>query len=119
MADKEWAKRRMGEKEPRIWWGEKLGAPTLWLPLNLSRAGFEPRRGRTTSPGLERTENDQILGDATCTHGSNPARSSQARWCPFVRAEIFALPDPGSLFTNAPIRRRAASRRGLWLVAQY
>jgi hypothetical protein len=27
--------------------------------------------------GLERPENDHVLGDATRTHGSNPARSSQ------------------------------------------
>jgi hypothetical protein len=43
---------------------------------------------------LDTPVNDHILGDATCTHGSNPARFSQARWYPFARAEIFALPIP-------------------------
>src|SRR5580700_5335914 len=57
--------------------GEKLGAPRMWLTGKMSRAGFEPRRGCTTSPGLDRPENDDILGDARRTHGSNPARSSQ------------------------------------------
>src|SRR4029077_8012222 len=43
----------------------------------LFRAGFEPLRGCTTPPGLERPENDHILGDATRRHGSNSTRSSQ------------------------------------------
>jgi len=35
------------------------------------------RHGDTaTPPGLESPENDHILGDATRTHGSNPARIS-------------------------------------------
>jgi len=41
--------------------------------------------------GLERPENDHILGDAARTHGSNPARSSQRSGFRFPRAEIFAL----------------------------
>jgi hypothetical protein len=38
-------------------------------------------------PGLERPENDHILGDATRTHGSNPARSSQRSGIRFPRRD--------------------------------
>jgi hypothetical protein len=68
--------RRWRIKAPNRW-GEKLGAPRMSLTVKLFRAGFEPLRGSTTPSGLERPENDHILGDATRTHGSNPARSSQ------------------------------------------
>jgi hypothetical protein len=83
-------------------WGEELGAPRTWLTAKISRAGFEPRRGCTTSPGLDRPENDQIMGAARRTHGSNPARSSQGRWYPFSRAEIFAPPILGPIRPFAP-----------------
>ncbi len=58
-------------------WGEDLGAPRIGHLDYAVRAGFEPRRGGRSAPGLERPENDHILGDATRTHGSNPARCSQ------------------------------------------
>jgi hypothetical protein len=32
-------------------WGEKLGAPTVWLTPRLCRAGFEPFRGRGRALG--------------------------------------------------------------------
>src|SRR5258707_11181677 len=73
---------RMGETGPSIGWGEELGAPRMWLIAKMFRAGFEPRRGCTTSRGLDRTENDDILGDAKRTRGSNPGRSSPGRWYP-------------------------------------
>jgi hypothetical protein len=56
--------------------------------MRLIRAGFEPRRGCTTPPGLERPENDHILGDATRTHGSNPARFSQRSGIRFPRRDF-------------------------------
>jgi hypothetical protein len=36
---------------PPDWWGEKLGAPIVWLTPRLSRAGFEPFRGGGRAPG--------------------------------------------------------------------
>jgi hypothetical protein len=38
------------------------------------RAGFEPRRGRANSQRFEAAETRDTLGDASRTHGSNPAR---------------------------------------------
>jgi hypothetical protein len=55
-------------------WGEDLGAPkTTFFPTFL-RAGIEPRRGRPTSVHFQATRTDDTLDEATCTHGSNPAR---------------------------------------------
>jgi len=45
--------------------------------MRVIRAGFEPRRGRATSQGLDGPQNDHTLGLATRTHGSNPPRSGQ------------------------------------------
>jgi hypothetical protein len=55
-------------------WGEGLGAPkTTFFPTFL-HAGFEPRRGRTTSVHFQAISTDDTLDETTCTHGSNPAR---------------------------------------------
>jgi hypothetical protein len=45
--------------------------------MRVIRTGFEPRRGRATSQGLDGPQNDHTLGLATRTHGSNPPRSGQ------------------------------------------
>ena|ERR1700730_5215771 len=44
-----------------------------------NRAGFEPLRGRATSLHFKRLEEENTLGDATRTHGSNPTRSRDGR----------------------------------------
>jgi len=62
------------------WWGEKLGAPGMWLTGKMSRAGFEPRRGCTTSPGLDRPENDDILGDAKTHAWLKSGAIQPAKW---------------------------------------
>jgi hypothetical protein len=60
-----------------VWWGENLGAPWIGFSPRFCRAGFEPRRGQPTSLRFEASKTDDTLGDATCTHGSNPARFRQ------------------------------------------
>jgi hypothetical protein len=61
------------------------------------RAGFEPRRGRPAAPSFQAAETDDTLGDATRTHGSNPARLRHWEVTTAIRAEIFALPRARSL----------------------
>ena len=72
------------------------------ISITTIRAGFEPRRGCTTPP-VWRPENDDILDEATRTHGSNPARSSQRSGVRFPAPRFhpasrhLAAPIPGAL----------------------
>jgi hypothetical protein len=66
----------------KIRWGENLGAPWIRFSPGICRAGFELCRGRPTSQRFEATKTDHTLGDATCTHGSNPARLRHGWWRP-------------------------------------
>src|SRR5580692_8061764 len=84
-----------GRKRPRIGWGEELGALRTWLTAKMSRAGFEPRRGCTTSPGLDRPEK-------TISWAMQGARMAQIRRDP-ARGDGILFPrrdsrptDPGS-----------------------
>jgi hypothetical protein len=65
-----WAWRPVGRKSRR--------AEDGFFP-EFDRAGFEPRGERATSLRFEAAETCDTLGDATRTHGSNPARSKYGR----------------------------------------
>ena len=61
------------------------------------RAGFEPRRGRTTPLVCNARNRASKWVNGTRIHDSNPARLNLSRWRRSARAEIFALPGASRL----------------------
>ncbi len=99
-----------GSVGPRIRWGEKLGAPRIWLIYRLIRAGFEPAvRVATAHEYRSPTFPNRRVGHPR--RGSNPARDSSTGSQRLRRAEIFAPPILGSFrpFALSPFRLIAVS----------
>jgi hypothetical protein len=99
---REWPRDAVGRKSRRVEGGPYrlgLSAPDLSRSVDVP-----PLR-------VWRPENDDILGDATRTHGSNPARSSQQSGTrfPAPRFSPYRLLGPHRPIAVSPCRRVAVS----------